>query len=377
MTATLVYAQTSYFTATLSNVPPGYSVMNGNYPAWCANPNIFHAAFDTYRLYDSLGTLPPDVSFPNWHSVNWLLNHKPALSTLPGNSQQVQTEVVQQVIWKLLSGSYFTGGNYPLYDGVHEPGPDLVDPLYNQALANSGFVPQPGQIIAVVLDPTDGAQNSQPVLIEVKVPSRCSSQTEISSNFNGTSIPAGTYIWFNSHIKVSGATQGTTIYFHNQNIKFTANQAYDLFVPDGQITFSSSVNCATMSFDTGTNSWKTVVPLAGSDEIFISGLAFPVPSNFPHVTGNVDWEGVMSTSTPGLNINWQWGAAVYSQFTTNYGSIQVQPTHGNSCSGNNSDHAGTPENFKPYVIGGARGGGGSNFTGSWSGTVSVTPQCTF
>src|SRR5439155_361606 len=45
----------------------------------------------------------------------------------------------------------------------------------------------------------------------------------------------------------------------------------------------------------------------------------------------------------------------------------------------NSDHAGTPEAFKPYVIGGARGGGGSNYTGSLSGTVAVAPalnKCT-
>jgi hypothetical protein len=41
----------------------------------------------------------------------------------------------------------------------------------------------------------------------------------------------------------------------------------------------------------------------------------------------------------------------------------------------NSDHAGTPENFKPFVIGGARGGGGSNYTGLYSGTGKVTP-CT-
>jgi hypothetical protein len=37
----------------------------------------------------------------------------------------------------------------------------------------------------------------------------------------------------------------------------------------------------------------------------------------------------------------------------------------------NADHAGTPENFKSYVIGGATGGGGSNYTGGYSGTVSV------
>jgi len=36
----------------------------------------------------------------------------------------------------------------------------------------------------------------------------------------------------------------------------------------------------------------------------------------------------------------------------------------------NSDHAGTPENFKTFVVGGATGGGGSNFTGSYSATGS-------
>ena len=45
----------------------------------------------------------------------------------------------------------------------------------------------------------------------------------------------------------------------------------------------------------------------------------------------------------------------------------------------NSDHAGTPANFKSNamngvtVIGGATGGGGSNYTGGYSGTVTVGP----
>jgi hypothetical protein len=36
----------------------------------------------------------------------------------------------------------------------------------------------------------------------------------------------------------------------------------------------------------------------------------------------------------------------------------------------NPDHAGTVENFKPYVIGGATGGSGWNYTGGLSGTAS-------
>jgi hypothetical protein len=32
------------------------------------------------------------------------------------------------------------------------------------------------------------------------------------------------------------------------------------------------------------------------------------------------------------------------------------------------DHAGTPGNFLKFVIGGARGGGGGNYTGGYSGS---------
>jgi len=39
----------------------------------------------------------------------------------------------------------------------------------------------------------------------------------------------------------------------------------------------------------------------------------------------------------------------------------------------NSDHAGTPENFKASVTGGATGSGGANYTGGLSGTARVGP----
>ena len=39
----------------------------------------------------------------------------------------------------------------------------------------------------------------------------------------------------------------------------------------------------------------------------------------------------------------------------------------------NADHAGIPENFKQFVIGGATGGGGTNYTGSLGPTRTVGP----
>jgi hypothetical protein len=155
-------------------------------------------------------------------------------------------------------------------------------------------------------------------------------------------------------------------------------------VPNALITFSSDVTCTTTSFDAITNTWMATVPISGSDEIFLSGLAFPVPASFASsggkVAGPVTWNGTVASGTPGVSINWKWGAAVYTTFATEYNSLAIKPAHSNACNYNDSDHAGTPEGINPigisfqrFVTGGAGGGGGSNFTGGWSGTKKVVP----
>jgi hypothetical protein len=97
----------------------------------------------------------------------------------------------------------------------------------------------------------------------------------------------------------------------------------------------------------------------------------------------VSWEGTFSTNgTSGVSIQWKWGAAVYSTFTTDYNALAVKSGHQTACGQKNGDHAGTPEGinnsdqpWKQFVLGGARGGGGSNWTGSWSSTQHVSPVC--
>jgi hypothetical protein len=129
----------------------------------------------------------------------------------------------------------------------------------------------------------------------------------------------------------------------------------------------------------------TTVPVSGDDEIFLTGLAFQMPDvGLLGGINPVDFQGTFNVTTdvPGIGINWKWGAAVYSSFTTNYNQLAVKAGHKTACGAPNGDHAGTPEGvnsnnlpWKKFVIGGARGGGGSNFTGSWSTTVSLTPVC--
>jgi hypothetical protein len=215
-------------------------------------------------------------------------------------------------------------------------------------------------------------------------PSQCKASTTNSSNFNGTPINAGNYIWFNANFTASGIPSGGgSVSFQNQTISFTADKNYNLPVPDAQINFSPTASCTSSTFDTATNTWIVTVPVSGDDEILLSGLTFPVPTGFTQVQGNVTWQGTMSSNVPGVSVQWKWGAAVYTTFSSDYNILAVKPGHNASCSYRNGDHAGTPEGddplsgspFKDFVIGGARGGGGSNWTGSWSGTVQVKPQC--
>jgi hypothetical protein len=122
----------------------------------------------------------------------------------------------------------------------------------------------------------------------------------------------------------------------------------------------------------------TTVPSTFGDNIFLSGLSYLVPAGgLPGGVNPVTWKGTFSSSAP-FSLQWQWGAAVYTTFSTNYNSLGVKPTHSTTIDAyHNGDQAGTPENFKADVTGGARGGGGSNFTGSLSATgcaVFVIPE---
>ncbi|GEM_PF-2182310 len=197
----------------------------------------------------------------------------------------------------------------------------------------------------------------------------------ITANFNGTAINAGSYIWVSAVAKVQGIPPGTnpTINITNASVHSTSIFAP---VPNGTITLQSGpgVTAAT-TFNTSTNTWVTTVPQPLGGNYFLTAVAIPVTTA---VAGgqSLTFTASYTTDTPGVTVNWQFAAAVYTSFTTNYTTLGVKPVDDpNASSYKNSDHAGTPENYKGSVTGGAMGGGGSNFTGSLSSTLTSTP-CT-
>lgn len=229
-----------------------------------------------------------------------------------------------------------------------------------------------------------GAPNqSQPGLVAFQPatssPGGCSTTASIVSNFQASGISHGNFIWFDDNLVVQQLQSGVnTIFVRNQTVTFTDlnGLSYNLPVPDAKIVFDPAATSATTTFDTGSNQWTTITNTTGvAGNTFIAGLVYQLPA--PDLVGGdnpVTWTGDFTTDSPGVKVQWKWGAAVYTNFTTNYNALGVKPVDDTSFSQyKNSDEAGTPENYKGFLIAGGRGGGGNNFTGGWSGTGSLFP----
>jgi hypothetical protein len=198
----------------------------------------------------------------------------------------------------------------------------------------------------------------------------------IASNFNGTPIPKWSYVWFNAVVNVKGLNGGAgVVHFTEGNIQFKSGGIdYWIDLPPANIVFSDGATEATTDFDCDARVWTTTVPMDYSGNVFLSGVARSFSDGLPGGINPVTVSGSFSSALSGLSFTWKWAAAAYSVFSDCEDDLGVKPIDGSKMNPyNNSDHAGTPENFKSDVIGGARGGGGSNWTGSYSGTS--TAKC--
>jgi hypothetical protein len=204
---------------------------------------------------------------------------------------------------------------------------------------------------------------------------------------NGSNV-ANEIVWFNSHLVKLGGTipnSDFTVYVQNGRITFGTST---FSVPNAMITFTASASCASTSFDTVSNTWITTIPLSAAstaDEIFAAGLAYQLPPNFAQNINNVSWSATIYSTAPGIQVSWQYGISnwltqkngtsfpVLADGTPDYNGMMINPAHNAPLCNpnyNSGDHAGAPEftGRGAVLTGGGSGGGGSNWTGSWSST---------
>ena len=239
-----------------------------------------------------------------------------------------------------------------------------------QLVACNGVPGTPTQSVTV---PSGGAGVG---IFYVKlVPTTCTASSSANASGNSGQVQPGQYLWFNFHFKPNSTPNVlTTYYITNLNVQFMdtlTNKAYSVAAPSATITLNDSSGSApTSNFVSG--QWIIQIPPSSSnaDEIFMTGFSWQNTGSVAVQPKNFNIAANFRTSTGGTSVQWQFGVALYnSHFMDNgYNGLGVLLIH-------QSDHAGTPENEKVNFIGGAgTGGGGSNFTGSWSNSPNATCQ---
>jgi hypothetical protein len=197
-----------------------------------------------------------------------------------------------------------------------------------------------------------------------------SSESISSTSWNKFNVPFGTapVVWVHAHFMPKGVSTTTTTTVLFTGVSFVLNgHAYPL--PNGLVTFDPAApSVSTTTFDVPNNRWLTTInPKFLSDENFFVGAAIPVDAT---IVGGGQATILFTTQTDDsdLSFSWQWSAAAYTYWPSNWNEALVQPYHGNGPAG--SQHAGAPDSklVQKSLIQGPRGGGGSNFTGSWSAT---------
>ena len=257
-----------------------------------------------------------------------------------------------------MQGTVFTWSRLAV-NGISNPAATGSGDI-NEALINTTNAP-----IKVIYEYTldvNGCVNKQNVEVTVnglQGAAPCVSTTSIWHRFNSKRIAAGNYIWFNSTLESLGYSNfrrqnPVTIHVTNSRIIFWAQgKKYTLPVPDSRIQFTNDVSIATTTFVN--NVWETKVPLWFKDNVFMGGLSYKVPTNLPGNIRNIVWIADVSIDQPGFSMKWAWGAAAYSRFG-DHAALKVKPVDGWKFNQyQNSDEAGTPENYKLYLSSGATG----------------------
>ena len=162
----------SYFDTVLSDVPSGYDVTNGTYLGWCIDIR-YDIPRDTdfsVMLYSSCAP-PAGLVGERWDMINYILNHK-----------QGEMMDIQQAIWYFMK--YPDGTPEAAWRPGYTPTP-AAQAIVDDAMANgAGFVPEPGEVVAVICYPDE---ETQITIIELRkwVPK----QFTASGAFDGFTAP--------------------------------------------------------------------------------------------------------------------------------------------------------------------------------------------
>ena len=273
-----------------------------------------------------------------------------------------------------IPGPNVTTTVYVLMPEMQASPPNLGDEAFDSDGVPSTFdsdgVPTNGSLATVV---ANGDTNTDfGFFAQAPLPCTIPAASEIISptSWNKFNVPFGgpPVAWVHAQFKPTGVPTDTSSTAQFTGVSFVLN-GISYPMPDGVVNFdpnAPATSITTFSGTPGTSSarWTTTInPNFISDENFFVGAAIPVDQAIAG-GGKATIRFTTQTDDTGLSFSWQWSAAVYTYWPLDWNQAMIQAYHGNG------RHADTPNNtqVQKSLIQGPRGGGGSNFTGSWSAT---------
>ena len=194
------------------------------------------------------------------------------------------------------------------------------------------------------------------------------------TNFNSTpKAPTPSSLWLNIHTKLANTNlvnNGDYLLYSGGTITLTGVSSTPavsgVVIPNGKIVADNTVVSPTTSYDMGSNTWVTKVPPGySSSDIFISGAIITSSTGFTVGAGKASTiTGSFFSNRPSFKQAWFYGIGAYQppfDYSAIGGAGQVVSVGGGV-------QAGTPIPEKAFLVAGGSGGGGSNFTGSYSST---------
>ena len=186
--------------------------------------------------------------------------------------------------------------------------------------------------------------------------------------------PIPVVLWFNATLRIQGAPldRPVTLCAKRQVISWTeGRQTISVAVPDSIVSFKPWENAASTFY--GRGKWDTSAPAIGnSTDTFMSGVAMPLLAGVSAIARNMSWRVQFEADTPGLTVQWNWGAAPYLSFPEDLNALKVVSMS------NRTQRAGMPAAFKLYAaLPGGDDERGVRFTGVRSGTVTASAPRTF
>ena len=203
----------------------------------------------------------------------------------------------------------------------------------------------------------------------------------ITAEFNCNAIDKGKTIWFSSVLNTPSECKSPfTVTVTHQSIQLIVDgqaQPIVIPVPDATVTFDPTLKTSTTFFDAAKGVWTTLAVPKVCGSTFMAGVSYqtladlvgchtdgrcnltccccPRPSKIKRIKAT--WCGTFEVNKPGIVVGWQWAAAVYSLFATDYHGLGIKPVDSSRTSAyHDIFDAGTPELYKAYwVAGGARG----------------------